>query len=210
MLVWMTNWTLCGAATRCVNKQCWKALIWKVPQQCHCYNRGWSQSCKAVLAALWARGSHLQTETSEGWQKWFDYTGEWKSAHNVFLEYNGAGASMLICQRHRPLLLAISGCRVKHLSSLFFLPVRNKMPSFIADWSWIISSLFSSDRKMKFTCIVYLLCGLLLFQKKKILKNRQLLTVCGSSKRYLFYLWHGFTTTPLYSQCLATYIKQIF
>lgn len=155
MLVWMTNWTLCCAATRCVNKQCWKASIWKVPQQCHCWNRSWSQSCKALLAALWARGSPLQPETSEGWQKWFDYTGEWKSTHNVFLECNGASASMLICQRHRPLLLAVSGCRVKPLSSLFFLPMINKMPSSMAHWSWIISSLSPSDRRMEFTYTPY-------------------------------------------------------
>lgn len=173
MLVWMTNWTLCGAATRCVNKQCWKALIWKVPQQCHCYNRGWSQSCKALLAALRARGSHLQPETSEGWQKWFDCTGEWKSAHNVFLEYNGASASMLICQRHHPLLLAVSA---------FF-------PSLWETKCQASSRLeLNNSIRQKDGVYTYPLFSMWFpfVSKEKILKNRQLLSVCVSNKRYSF------------------------
>lgn len=163
---------------------------------------------------LWASCSHLQPEIfSTGWHRLLDHTGEQKSAHSMFLEYNAASASMLICHRHSPFLLAVNGCRVKPHSSLFPFPVRNRMPSLIADWSWK-NSLSPSDRKMVCMYVTYSLCAFIMLQrqnknnkkiklKKKIpeSKTESLCQWKQSKMLYLFYLLlcavSFTTTTPL-------------
>lgn len=156
---------------------------------------------------LWASCSHLQPETfSKGWQRLLDHTGEWKNAHNTLLEYNVASASMLICRRHSPFLLDVNGCRVKPHSSLLPFPVRNKMPSFIADWSWkkiIISAL---DRKMVCMYFTYFLWFHHVSKIKNLWKQGSFLVsvaVVKDTPSVLSAMLCGFVTMTLHSQWLT-------
>lgn len=168
---------------------------------------------------LWASCSHLQPETfSKGWQRLLDHTGEWKNAHNTLLEYNVASASMLICQRHSPFLLDVNGCRVKPHSSLLPFPVRNKMPSFIADWSWKKNNYFCI-RQINGVYVFHLFSVISsCFKDKKSLKTRQLLSVSVSSERYstcsiCYAVWfcnYDTSLTVTNYTCDSNFFKEVF